>query len=154
MVSLRFHILDFLQHVLNHRRVFVGRDAQFPGFFQDVAFPGQFRYGNDPKVSHPFGGDVFVGAGILADGGYVDASFMGKGVISRIGEIGRVGAIAEFGDQPGNGGEFFHIPRGQGGEVHLQGEVRDQAAEVGVSAPFSQAVDCTLYLSRSCADGG
>jgi HlyD family secretion protein len=64
--------------------VFVGCDAQFPGFFEDVAFPGQFRNGNDTEVAYLFRWDMLVGAGILSDGGYVDATFVGKTVTDAL----------------------------------------------------------------------
>ena len=91
---------------------------------------------------------MFKGAPVFEHAVDVHAALMGKGRIAHIGAMFVHGQIGDLARQPGGGRHARHGPGGQGFLAHLQAQIGQQSAQVGVPAPLAVAVDGTLNHIR------
>jgi len=140
LIPLVFHTLDLVHDPAAQPVVLSQIDAQFPGLVFDVALPRQIRDEDPLLVSHPFGGDMLVGQGILEDGAYMDPSLVGEGAAADKGPGIQRGDVGHIGHVIGQIRQVTHRLFGEAVLPHFQLEIGDDGNHIGIAAALPVAV--------------
>ena len=144
--ALEFQFLDAVQG-FRHHRVFGGKvQAEVPGLEDDVAFAREFRHRDVPGIAHRFRVDVFVGPGVALHRGGVHAPLVGKGALAHVGLIAVGAHVGQLIDKAGEFAEALEVGLTEAIYAHLELQIGDDGAEIGVAAALPHAVDGPLDL--------
>jgi len=121
---------------------------------QDVGSAAQLGDQVPPLIAYQGRVDMFVGPAGLAQGVDVEARLVGERALAHVRHVEHGGLIADLGDEPRDLRERLDLLRGQDLQPHLQGQIRDHRAEIGVAAPLAQAVDRALDLAGAGPNRG
>jgi len=118
------------------------------------AAAGQLRDQKAPGVAHQLRLDVLVGGGSLCDCVNVHAAFVSEGAFAHVGLIGLEGCIRALVHEAGELRELREVFGAAASKAHLENEVGDDGAKVGIPAALAKAVDGALDVGGAGFYGG
>src|SRR5450759_35747 len=154
LVTDMLEFLYLLEDVAELLRLRVEVEAELLGFERDGRFAGQFGDHDALDVPHQLGPDVFVGARLALHAARVDTALVGERAHPDE-RLVRVGVdVRELAHVMREVGEPGQLVAREAVDLHLEREVRDDRAEVGVSAALAVAVDGPVDHLHTFSDGG
>ena len=81
------------------------------------------------------------------------AALVGEGAAADVGLVVAQGQVGQFGDKPGDARQAGKLLGAHRSVPHLEFEVGDDRAEVGVAGPFPVAVHAALDMGSALLDG-
>ena len=144
-------LLNRVENLLEHRAV---GDLIRSHLARHAADAAQFADQHPSAVAHQFRVEVLVTAGDTLDRVNVHPALVGErsGPDERL-TLARLN-VGHLGNVAAELGQHRQAGFAQALTAHLQSEVRDDAGEIGIAAPFAQAVDRALNLHRPSDHAG
>mmetsp|Transcript_48076 Transcript_48076/g.102267 ORF Transcript_48076/g.102267 Transcript_48076/m.102267 type:complete len:411 (-) Transcript_48076:397-1629(-) len=121
---------------------------------QNVLPAAQLADENPQLVPHRGWVDVLVRIRAALQRGNVQSALVGEGRRANVGRRPVGGAVQGLVQEAGQGGYVFEVVfAGHSFAVAVQGEGRNDGAEVGIPSSFADAVDCALDETHARLDG-
>src|SRR5690606_23820633 len=128
-------------------------EAELFGLGLDVAAPRELAHDDAALVPHHGGIDVLIAVGHAPNRRDVHAPLVRERAAADVGRVFVRGEVGDLGDEVAQLVELGELPGREAAPVELELDVRDDAAEVGVAAALSVAVDRPLDVTRAGSDG-
>ena len=152
LVALELHLLELAADVVDDGVVAVDGGVHGVDEGEYAVAPGKVGHHERARVAHRGGADVLEGAGVFHHAVDVHAALVGERAAADVGHAAVGGEVCHGADkvrkrrQLGQAGEAIH--------AHLEHEVGDHAAQVGIAAALAKAVDGALHQHRAHAHRG
>ncbi len=150
VISEVFQLLHAFEHL--PRQVVVHLETQLCGLREDRRPPGLLGHEHPSVVPDQARVGVLVGVGSTCQCGRVETGLVGERRATDVGPVRVEVDVHDLGDVMADRREHPELVGGENGAVHLQDEVRQDRAQVGIAGALAVSVDASLHLTHARLD--